>query len=109
MTYYGASISPMRFAPSKKHNRHCAGYSGRQIHLQSRANTRTVSQLLIHLAVLPAWQQELHSQRVASLEGYDFSGRFVKDKAEEQVPRTKAEISTCSSGRPRRSHRFSRA
>jgi hypothetical protein len=52
----------------------------------------TVSQLLIHLAVSPSWQQELHSQRVASLEGYDFPGRFAKDKAEEHVPRTKAEI-----------------
>jgi uncharacterized damage-inducible protein DinB len=55
-------------------------------------DTRTVSQLLIHIAVSPSWQQELHSQRVASLEGYDFPGRFMKDKAEEQVPRTKAEI-----------------
>jgi uncharacterized damage-inducible protein DinB len=55
-------------------------------------NTRTVSQLLIHLAVSPLWQQELHSQQLASLEGYDFSGRFMKDRAEEQVPRTKAEI-----------------
>jgi uncharacterized damage-inducible protein DinB len=55
-------------------------------------NTRTVSQLLIHIAVSPSWQQELHSQHVASLEGYDFSGRFMKDRAEEQVPRTKAEI-----------------
>ena len=54
--------------------------------------TRTVAQLLIHIAVSPRWQQELHSQRVASLDGYDFPGRFMKDKAEEQVPRTKAEI-----------------
>ena len=29
---------------------------------------------------------------MASLEGYDFPGRFAKDKAEELVPRTKAEI-----------------
>ena len=54
--------------------------------------TRTVSQLLIHIAVSSAWQQELHSERVLSLEGYDFAGRFMKDKAEEQVPRTKAQI-----------------
>ena len=54
--------------------------------------TRTVSQLLIHIAVSSGWQQELHSERVPSLEGYDFVGRFMKDKAEEQVPRTKAHI-----------------
>lgn len=54
--------------------------------------TRTVSQLLIHIAVSPSWQHELHSQRVATLEGFDFAGRFIKDKAEEQVPRTKGEI-----------------
>jgi uncharacterized damage-inducible protein DinB len=29
---------------------------------------------------------------VASLEGYDFPGRFARDRAEEQVARTKAEI-----------------
>ena len=54
--------------------------------------TRTVSQLLIHVAVSPLWQQELHSGRVVSLEGYDFPGRFTKDKAAEEVPRTKAQI-----------------
>lgn len=35
---------------------------------------------------------ELHSQRVRSLEGYDFPGRSMKDKADEQVARTKTEI-----------------
>ncbi len=55
-------------------------------------HTRTVSQLLIHLAVSPDWQQEVHSQQLVSLERYDFQGRFMKAAAEEQVPRTKAQI-----------------
>ena len=60
--------------------------------LRIAPDARTVSQLLTHLAVSPFWQKELHGQGVASLEGYDFPGRFMKDQAEEQVPRTKAEI-----------------
>jgi uncharacterized damage-inducible protein DinB len=55
-------------------------------------NTRSVAELLIHIALLPAWQQEVHSQRVASLDGYDFSGRFSKDRAEESIARTKVQI-----------------
>ncbi len=42
--------------------------------------------------MLPSWQQEVHDQRVPSLDGYDFAGRFSKDRAEEAVPRTKAQI-----------------
>jgi uncharacterized damage-inducible protein DinB len=59
---------------------------------RSAPGTRTVAELLIHIALLPNWQQEVHGQRVASLEGYDFSGRFSKDRAEESIPRTKAQI-----------------
>ena len=83
----------MRFAPYRKNTLTIAQdipedkYTFRPV-----PGTRTVSELLIHIALLPSWQQEVHGQRVPSLDGYDFSGRFAKDKAEEAIPRTKAQI-----------------
>ena len=93
MTYYGGKHLADAFRTVRKNTLAIAQDIPEDKYTYRAApNTRTVSQLLVHIAGLPAWQQELHSQRVASLEGYDFSGRFGKDRAEEQVPRTKAEI-----------------
>jgi uncharacterized damage-inducible protein DinB len=93
MTYYGGKHLADAFRTVRKNTIVIAQDIPEDKYTFSAApNTRTVSQLLIHVAVSPAWQQELHSERVASLEGYDFAGRFKKDKAEEQVPRTKAQI-----------------
>ena len=93
MTYYGVKHLADAFRTVRKNTIAIAQDIPEDNYtFRGAPNTRTVSQLLIHIAVSPSWQQELHSQRVTSLEGYDFPGRFMKDKAEEQVPRTKAEI-----------------
>ena len=93
MTYYGGKHLANAFRTVRKNTITIAQdipedkYTFRPV-----PTTRTVSELLIHIALLPSWQQEVHSQRVPSLDGYDFSGRFGKDKAEEAIPRTKAQI-----------------
>jgi uncharacterized damage-inducible protein DinB len=93
MTYYGGKHLAEAFRTVRKNTIAIAhDIPEDKYTFRAAPNTRTVSQLLIHVAVSPSWQQELHSQRVASLEGYDFPGRFTKDRTEEQVPRTKAEI-----------------
>ena len=93
MKYYGVKHLADAFRTVRQNSIAIAqDISADKYTFRAAPNTRTVSQLLIHLAVSPSWQQELHSQRVASLEGYDFPGRFMKDKAEEQVLHTKAEI-----------------
>lgn len=93
MTYYGARHLAEAFCTVRKNTITIAeDIPEDKYAFRGAPNTRTISQLLIHIAVSPLWQQELHSQRKASLEGYDFPGRFMKDKAEEQVPRTKPEI-----------------
>jgi uncharacterized damage-inducible protein DinB len=93
MTYYGAQHLAEAFRTVRKNTIAIAqDIPEDKYNFSAASDTRTVSQLLIHVAVSPSWQHELHSQRVASLEGYDFSGRFMKDKAQEQEPRTKAEI-----------------
>jgi uncharacterized damage-inducible protein DinB len=93
MTYYGARHLADAFRTVRKNTIAIArDIPEDKYTFRAAPDTRTISQLLIHLAVSPAWQHELHSQRVASLEGYDFSGRFSSDRAEEDVPRTKAQI-----------------
>ena len=93
MTYYGGKHLADAFRTVRKNTIAIARdipedkYTFRPV-----PNTRSVSELLIHIALLPMWQQEVHSQRVSSLDGYDFSGRFSKDRAEEAIPRTKAQI-----------------
>ena len=92
MTYYGVKHLADAFRTVRKNTIAIAqDIPEDKYAFRSAPNTRTVSQLLIHLAGSPASQPVLHSQRVASLEGDDFPGRFAKDKVDEQVPRTKAE------------------
>jgi uncharacterized damage-inducible protein DinB len=93
MTYYGGEQLANAFRTVRKNTLAIAqDLPEDKYNFRAAPDTRTVSQLLIHIAVSSAWQQELHGERVPSLEGYDFAGRFMKDKAEEQVPRTKAQI-----------------
>ena len=93
MTYYGAKQLAGAFRTVRNNTIAIAQDIPEDKYSFSAApNTRTVSQLLVHLAVSPGWQHELHSQRVASLQGYDFPGRFMKDRTEEDVLRTKGVI-----------------
>jgi len=56
-------------------------------------DTRTVAQLLTHIAVMPKLPERIHAtERRTNLEGFDFMGVFQGLIAEEQKPRTKAEI-----------------
>jgi uncharacterized damage-inducible protein DinB len=58
-------------------------------------DTRTVAQLLTHIAVTPRLPEQIHAtEKRTSLEGFDFPGVFKGIIAEEQKPRTKAEILT---------------
>jgi uncharacterized damage-inducible protein DinB len=93
MTYYGGKQLADAFRTVRKNTIAIAqDIPEDKYSFRAAPGTRTVSELLIHIALLPSWQQEVHSQRVATLDGYDFSGRFSKDKAEEAIPRTKAQI-----------------
>jgi uncharacterized damage-inducible protein DinB len=55
--------------------------------------TRTVAQTLYHMAVVPTVQEQIHAiERRSTLEGFDFPGVIGRLIAEEQAPRTKAQI-----------------
>jgi uncharacterized damage-inducible protein DinB len=56
------------------------------------SGTRTVGQTLVHIAVSPRiWAAIIHSG-VSTLEGFNFMELFMGNLAEEQKPRSKAEI-----------------
>ena len=85
MTYYGVTHLADAFRTVRKHTISIAQDIPEDKYTFSAApDTRSVSQLLIHLAVSPDWQQEVHNQHLASLARYDFQGRFRKAAAEEQ-------------------------
>ena len=54
-------------------------------------DTRTVSQTLVHIALSPRLQQQIHAvERRTTLEGFDFPS-FIRGLAgDEQAPRDKA-------------------
>jgi uncharacterized damage-inducible protein DinB len=55
--------------------------------------TRTVSQILTHIAVSHRMPEQIHAvERRTTLEGFDFPGLFQSIMAEEQTSRSKAQI-----------------
>ena len=60
---------------------------------QAAPDTRTVAQILTHIALVPRMAQQFHgTEHLTTLEGFDFMGFFGKLMAEEQTPRGKKEI-----------------
>lgn len=53
---------------------------------------RTVAQQLVHIAVAPRIWAALADSGVSTLVGFDFMSLFLANMAEEQKPRTKAEV-----------------
>ena len=57
--------------------------------------TRTVAQILTHIAVAQRMPEQIHAvERRTTLEGFDFPGLMRSIVAEEQAPRSKAQIIT---------------
>jgi uncharacterized damage-inducible protein DinB len=55
-------------------------------------DTRTVKQMLAHLAVSTGFQSHVHTNKVTDLKTVNFMELFQKFGAEESKPRTKAEL-----------------
>jgi uncharacterized damage-inducible protein DinB len=55
--------------------------------------TRSVGELLAHIAVSPVFQQKIHAdERRTTLVGVDFPALMQRMQAEEKAPRTKAQV-----------------
>jgi len=96
MNYYGAKELAASFRTVRKNTLVIANDIGED-HYGFRATpeTRTIGQTLVHIAQIPKLQEQVHRiERRTTLEGFDFPGFFGPILAEEQKPRTKAEIIT---------------
>jgi uncharacterized damage-inducible protein DinB len=94
MNYYGAKELADSTRTVRKNTLIIAEEINEQ-HYGFRAapETRTVAQLLTHIAVLQRMPEQIHSiERRTSLEGFDFPGLMRSVMAEEQRPRSKAQI-----------------
>ncbi len=56
-------------------------------------DTRSVAETLVHIAVAPSFQHQIHAvERRTTLEGFDFVSLVQHALADEQKPRSKAQI-----------------
>jgi uncharacterized damage-inducible protein DinB len=94
MIYYGSKELAQSFRTVRKNTIAIAEDIPEQ-HYGFRAapETRTVAQTLVHLAVSPRYHEQVHRiERRTTFEGFDFFRFFGALSAEEQVARSKPEI-----------------
>jgi uncharacterized damage-inducible protein DinB len=94
MIYYGSKQLAQGFRTVRKNTIAVAEDIPEQ-HYGYRATpeTRTVAQTLVHIAVSPRYQDQVHRiERRTTMDGFDFFSFFGALGAEEQVARSKAEI-----------------
>src|SRR5690242_547196 len=94
MTYYGAKELAESFRTVRKNTIVVAEeIPETQYGFRAAPETRTVAQTLYHVAAVPRVQQQIHAvERRSTLEGFDFPGLIRRLIAEEQTPRTKAQL-----------------
>jgi uncharacterized damage-inducible protein DinB len=94
MTCYGSKDLAAGFRTVRKNTLTIAEeIPEQQYGFRAAPETRTVGQLLVHIAITPRMATQIHfGERRASLEGFDFPGFVGKIIAEEQTARSKADI-----------------
>ncbi len=94
MNYYGAKDLADAFRTVRKNTVTIAEEIPEDRYsFRAAPDTRTVAQTLAHLIAAPKIAEQLHAiERRTTLEGFDFPGLFQRAMAEEQTPRTKAQL-----------------
>ena len=94
MTYYGSKELAGSFRTVRKNTIVIAEEIPEQHYgFQATPETRSVAQMLTHIAVMPRLPEQIHFiERRTTLDGFDFFGFMGKLRAEEQVARSKSEI-----------------
>ena len=96
MNYYGAKELAEGIRTVRKNTIIIAEEIGEQHYgFQAAPETRTVALTLAHIALVPKLQEQFHAiERRTTLEGFDFPAFFAKLIADEQTPRSKAQLIT---------------
>lgn len=94
MTYYGPKEMAASFRTVRNNTIKIAEeIPEEQYSFRATPETRSVAQTLVHIAVTPRVQSQIQfTERRSTLVGFDFFGLIGAIHAEEQKPRSKAEI-----------------
>ena len=94
MTYYGPKELAESFQTVRKNTITIAGEIPEdQYNFKASPDTRSVAQMLTHVAVAFSFQHQVHAvERRTTLEGFDFPSLMQRLGAEEQQQRTKEQI-----------------
>src|SRR5882757_8351355 len=94
MNYYGAKELAESFRTVRKNTITIAEEIGEERYgFQATPDTRTVGLTLAHIALVSSLQEQIHGiERRTTLEDFDFLAFFGKFIANEQTPRSKAQI-----------------
>ncbi len=94
MTYYGSKELADSFRTVRKNTIAIAeDIPEKHYGYRVSSGTRTVAQTLVHLALIPRLHEQVHiTERRTTFEGFDFFGFMNALRAEEEAPRSKAEI-----------------
>jgi len=94
MNYYGAKELAESVRTVRKNTIIIAEEIGEEHYgFQAAPETRTVALMLAHIALLPKLQEQFHAiERRTTMEGFDFAAFFSQLIADEQTPRSKAQL-----------------
>ncbi len=94
MTYYGAKELANSFRTVRTNTITIAEEVPEEKYgFRPSPESRTVAQTLVHIAIMPRLPEQIHFvDKRSTLDGFDFPGFFGGLIAEEQKPRSKAEI-----------------
>ncbi|HML18401.1 MAG TPA: DinB family protein [Bryobacteraceae bacterium] len=94
MTYYGATELANSFRTVRKNTIAIARDIPEENYgFRATPDTRTIAQTLVHIALGSKFQEQIHAvERRTTLQGFDFFAFLKPMLAEEQKPRTKAQI-----------------
>ena len=93
MTYYGGAEMAASFRTVRMNTVQIAEEIPEDKYgFKASPDTRSIGQLLTHIAFIPRVQTEIHQHRVEDLAKLDFSGVMRRIGVEEAKPWTKAEI-----------------
>ena len=94
MTYYGPKEMAASFRTVRANTLQIAEeIPEEKYHFRPSPDSRTVAETLVHIMIGPRFQEQIQfEEHRSNLEGFDFFGFMGKQAAEEQIPRTKAQI-----------------
>jgi uncharacterized damage-inducible protein DinB len=93
MTYYGAKELADSFRTVRKNTLLIAGeIPEAQYGYRAAPEIRSISEMLVHIASAPGFQERVHGERLTTIEGIDFPSLMTQLLAKEKEPRTKAQV-----------------